>query len=612
VRLVSGLDTTVPASRRDVLLGAALVVAFSVLVATTSSLLDASDGAGVPALLVASAGAIIGIGLACLPWRSMSPTLLLVFPLTLIVAEAALAIATNGVAANYTGFLTLAFLYVGLTQDRAVVPAIAVLAAASWLLCQENLAASTWLRLGIALVIWTSVGWLLATRAERDRVRSSELVARANNDVLTGLASRLHLSDQIDRAIDEIDRSKASLLVLDLDGFKSVNDTFGHATGDEVLIAIADRIRATTRPTDVAARLGGDEFAVLLRDADLRPATRVAERFLETLTEPITLSRGRVAITASIGIVEVVPSANAQELLRDADLAMYEAKAAGRNRLSVYRRDMQERRAARLQLETELQEGLKRKEFELYYQPVVNLRTGAIVGTEALLRWNHPERGLLTPDQFLATSEEIGVIVALGGWILREACSQAARWQPADPARALTMSVNLSGPELIAADSVSRIRDILAATGLAGALLVLEITERLLVTDAPVVRKRINELKQLGVRIAIDDFGTGYSSLAYLREFPVDIIKIDQSFVKPLGIDMQATALMKSIVAIADALNLDIIVEGVETRTHVEILTGLGCEVAQGFYFSRPGPADLIAEQLGADAMRPSPLPQRS
>ena len=194
-------------------------------------------------------------------------------------------------------------------------------------------------------------------------------------------------------------------------------------------------------------------------------------------------------------------------------------------------------------------------------------------------------------------------MLALGDWILHEACRQAAEWQPADPGRALTMAINLSGPEMLAADSVARVRDVLAATGLPGQLLVLEITERLLVSDAPVIRKRIAEFKQLGVRIAIDDFGTGYSSLAYLREFPVDILKIDQSFVKPLGVDAQATALLRSIIAIADALNLDIIVEGVETSTHVEILTGLGCEVAQGFYFARPGPAEVISRQL-ADHQR--------
>jgi EAL domain-containing protein (putative c-di-GMP-specific phosphodiesterase class I) len=291
-------------------------------------------------------------------------------------------------------------------------------------------------------------------------------------------------------------------------------------------------------------------------------------------------------------------------VLRDADLAMYDAKSAGRNRVSTFEREMGERRAARLQLETELRDALKRNEFVLYYQPVVHLQTGAIVGTEALLRWNHPRRGLLGPDQFLSASEEIGVIVALGDWILQQACHQAIRWQPADPARAITMAVNVSAPEMLAPDFVTRVEGILTRSGLSGRLLVLEITERLVVSDAPLVRERIDELRRLGVRIAIDDFGTGYSSLAYLRELPVDILKIDQNFVKPLGVDARAGALLKSIVAIADALQLGVIVEGVETPNQVEILTGLGCEVAQGFHFARPGPAPAIAELLALNALQ--------
>ena len=442
------------------------------------------------------------------------------------------------------------------------------------------------------------VGGVLAARTARDRAQARQLITRANTDELTGTASRLFLSDRIEREIGAPHGSKSSLIVLDLDGFKNVNDMFGHAAGDELLMAIAGRIRAVIRPDDTCARLGGDEFAVLLRDVDLTQATRIGARVLETISAPISLSRSRVAVTASIGVARLDGSANAAEVLRDADVAMYEAKAAGGNQLSVFERDMQERQAARLQLESDLRDALEGREFEMYYQPVVNLQTGAIIGTEALLRWNHPRRGLLAPDQFLAAAEDIGIIVALGGWILNEACHQAAQWQPTDPTRALTMAVNVSGPEMLAGDFVSRVRDVLVATALPGELLVLEITERMLVSDTPLIRKRIEELKRLGVRVAIDDFGTGYSSLAYLREIPVDILKIDQNFIKPLGTDAQAVALLRSIIAIADALNLDIVVEGVETPTHVDILTGLGCEVAQGYHFARPGSASTIAEQL--------------
>lgn len=575
----------------------------------TSWVLD--RGALGPAVVVAISTLAVSAALLCLPWRRLTVPWLLLFPLALICGAVALALSTNGVATNYTGFFTLTFIYVGLTQRRSVIPALSVVVALSWLVCQENLAASTLIKLSITFSIWLSVGWVLAARAERDRVQARDLLAKANTDVLTGLASRLFLSDQIDRALHAPESSVASVMLLDLDGFKNVNDTFGHATGDELLFAVAERIRATIRPDDCCARLGGDEFAVLLQHADLPHVTDVARRLLDTMAEPIALARGRVAITASIGIASLEGSANAQDVLGDADVAMYEAKAAGRNRLSVFQRDMQERRAARLELEAELRDALERQEFELYYQPVVHLGTGSVIGTEALLRWNHPRRGRLAPDQFLAVAEEIGVMVALGDWILNEACHQASRWQPADPAKVLTMAINLSGPEMLAADSVSRVRDVLSATGLPGELLVLEITERLLISDAPVIRKRIEEFKALGVRIAIDDFGTGYSSLAYLREFPVDILKIDQSFVKPLGIDTQATALLRSIIAIADALKLDIIVEGVETQTQVEILTGLGCEVAQGFHFARPGPADLIRQLTDTQTRTRQPQTRR-
>jgi diguanylate cyclase (GGDEF)-like protein len=498
----------------------------------------------------------------------------------------------------------LAVIYVALTQRPVVLPIAVAVAAPCWLVCQEQVTASTLIKLGNSMTIWLLVGFALASRSAVDRASNIELTNLANTDALTGLASRSFLMDQIDRALDASSTAGSAMIVIDLDAFKGVNDMFGHAAGDELLVALAHRIRAAFRPDDTCARLGGDEFAVLMRGADLRQATDAAVGLVKLIAEPVTLSRGRMAVTASIGIASLGGADNAAEVLRDADLAMYEAKSAGRNGVSTFEREMGERRAARLQLETELRDAIERGEFVLYYQPVVHLQTGAIVGTEALLRWNHPRRGLLGPDQFLSASEEIGVIVALGDWILRQACRQAMRWQPADPARAMTMAVNVSAPEMLAPDFVTRVEDVLTRTGLSGRLLVLEITERLVVSDAPLVRERIDELRRLGVRIAIDDFGTGYSSLAYLRELPVDILKIDQNFVRPLGVDARAGALLKSIVAIADALRLGVIVEGVETPNQVEILTGLGCEVAQGFHFARPGPAAAIAELLALNTLQ--------
>jgi diguanylate cyclase (GGDEF)-like protein len=436
------------------------------------------------------------------------------------------------------------------------------------------------------------------------RARTAELIERANTDALTGLASRLCLSDEIDKVVATSTatstRSESTVMVIDLDGFKAVNDMFGHAVGDGLLVAVAAWMRASFRPTDICARLGGDEFAVLLRDTNVDQALAAAARLLHQMAKPMDMPRGQMAITASIGIARVGDASDGQQVLHEADLAMYEAKATGRNRASVYVASMGDRRAARLQLESELVEGLAKQQFELYYQPVVNMQTRAIIGAEALLRWNHPVRGVLAPDQFLDASEEIGVMVALGDWILRRACEQAVQWQPSDPAKAVSMSINVSASEMLALDFVSRVADVLNSTGLPGTLLILEITERLVVSDVQLVRERIGELRRLGVRVAIDDFGTGYSSIAYLRELPIDIIKIDKSFVRNLGTDTQTGALLKAIVAVADALHLAIVAEGVESELHVDVLRGLGCEVAQGYHFARPA-TDTVITQLLAD-----------
>jgi diguanylate cyclase (GGDEF)-like protein len=479
-----------------------------------------------------------------------------------------------------------------------------LLAGPAWVLAQQHWTAGIGIKLLLSVAIWLLLSDVLAARTTRGRTNTKRLMAQANTDQLTGLASRLLLSDRIERLGTTPESSRSSLLFIDLDGFKTVNDTYGHAAGDELLVAVAERVRSTLRDGDLAARLGGDEFAVLLEGSDVIKATQVSNRMLSVLSGPISLTRGRVAVTASIGIVEIVPSATAEQVLRDADLAMYEAKSAGRNRLSIYERDMQSRMTGRLELETELRDALEADQFEVHYQPVVHMGTRAIVGAEALLRWRHPRRGLLLPEEFLATSEEIGLMEPLGDWILRQACHQAQQWQSIDPARAFTMAVNLSAPEMFAADLGVRVAQALEKAELPGKSLVLEITERVIMTDAALTRQRLEELRSLGVRIAVDDFGTGYSSLAYLREFPIDILKIDRSFVTPLGSDPQSLALLRSIVAIADALVLDVIVEGVETAAQAGILSGLGCHIAQGFHFGRPVSAQEFGRRL--DVIRES------
>jgi EAL domain-containing protein (putative c-di-GMP-specific phosphodiesterase class I) len=342
-------------------------------------------------------------------------------------------------------------------------------------------------------------------------------------------------------------------------------------------------------------------------------AESLGHRLIDCLSVPYALSRGRVAITASIGLVEVVPLASAESAFRDADRAMHEAKAAGRNRLSIFETTMHERTMQRLELETELRDAFDDDQFEIYYQPVVHSGTGAIVGAEALVRWRHPLRGVLAPDQFLVVLEEMGLMEPVGEWILNQACRQAYEWQSIDNYRALSMAVNLSAPEMYSADLIGRVERALEESGLPGELLVIEITERVMMTDSERAIRRLDELRKLGVRIAVDDFGTGYSSLAYLREFPIDILKIDRSFVMPLGSDHQALAMVRAIVGIANALELDVIVEGAETAAQIELLGDLGCHVVQGFYFGRPATAAKFAEllrwpDLASEARGSSPL----
>jgi diguanylate cyclase (GGDEF)-like protein len=583
----------------DVLLGFGLVASFCVIVVATAFVLNL-DSAVLGTIVAVSVVTIaLDFGLVVLLQHRFSTRMLLWFPVLFATSEFVLAMSSDkGVAANYTAFFTLMFVYIGLTQPRGTGPLFVPLTASIWVLAQRPWTTAIGIKLCLTIAIWIVLSDVLAVRAARGRVNTKRLVVQANTDVLTGLGSRLLLSDRIERLAEQPGAARSALLFLDLDGFKMVNDTFGHAGGDELLVAVAKRIQSTLRDGELAVRLGGDEFVALLEDSDMVRATLVADRLLSVVSSPYALSLGRVAVTASIGIVEVTPPITAERVLREADLAMYEAKSAGRNAVAIFESDMHTRTVRRLELETELRDALDADQFEVYYQPVVHTVTGAIVGAEALLRWRHPHRGLLTPDKFLAVAEEIGLMEPLGDWVLQRACVQAMEWQSIDPAKAFTMAVNLSAPEMFSADLVRRVELALATSGLPGRLLVVEITERIVMADCERARQRLKELRKLGVRIAIDDFGTGYSSLAYLRELPIDILKIDRSFVVPLGSDHQALALLRSIIGIANALVLDVIVEGVETAAQVEFLDELGCHIVQGFYFGRPATPEDLGSRL--------------
>ncbi|HEY0777832.1 MAG TPA: EAL domain-containing protein [Gemmatirosa sp.] len=450
------------------------------------------------------------------------------------------------------------------------------------------------------------------------RALEDELVYRAYHDALTGLANRARFQDQVAQAIERATASdtaaSVAVLLVDLDGFKLVNDTAGHAAGDALLKEVAGRLRHATRGCDVVARLGGDEFAVLLDTVHAEEdALLVAERIVAALARPIAVHGTSAVVGASVGIARGghVPgmrdagrddaSADAaislgEALLRDADLALYAAKARGRGQAVVFEPDMHAAVVERLGLEAALRRGIEREEFHLVYQPIVDLATGALTGVEALVRWQHPARGLVSPAEFIPLAEETGLIRPLGRWVLETACRQGAAWG-AD-ASTFSVTVNVSGRQLQQAAFVAEVEAALAATGFAADRLVLELTESTVIHHPDVARRRLTALKALGVRIAIDDFGTGYSALSYLRQFPIDVLKIDKSFIDAIAQGGQPAALAAAIVALGDALSLRTVAEGVESTDQAAALEGMGCALGQGYLFSRPLAADALTAWL--------------
>jgi diguanylate cyclase (GGDEF)-like protein/PAS domain S-box-containing protein len=453
----------------------------------------------------------------------------------------------------------------------------------------------------------------------------AQLQHNAFHDALTGLANRALFADRLEHALARTDRGSTPVAVLfvDLDDFKAVNDGAGHSAGDELLVAVAERLRSALRPSDTIARLGGDEFAVLIEDAvDPARIAATAERLLAALSEPFpagAASAGeQVRITASVGIATgAAGQHDAAELLRHADVAMYAAKGAGKGRSAVFAPDMDSAIIGQLQLKAELARAVERGEFTVHYQPTVELATGRLAGVEALVRWVHPERGLVPPLDFIPVAEQTGLIVPIGRFVLAEACRQMSAWHRAYPTHPpMTVSVNLSARELDEPGLVGSVRDALAEAQLDPADLVLEITETLLLVDLPTTVGTLLELRALGVRLAVDDFGTGYSSLAYLENLPVDILKIDKSFVDRLAdqppggpSDDDGSAARPVMVAaisqLGHALSLQMVAEGIEGPEQVSTLRGLDCQYGQGYYFARPLPADALADLLHQQADEP-------
>jgi diguanylate cyclase (GGDEF)-like protein len=452
-----------------------------------------------------------------------------------------------------------------------------------------------------------------ACTAIRNARLLTEIRHQAMHDALTGLPNRALILDRTDQLLARARRDAApiSALFFDLDGFKSINDTLGHGAGDHLLQAVATRISATVRASDTLARLGGDEFVVLVDGAAIGAGPDIAaERILEVLRQPFLLEgiNEPITISASIGIASSSPGTTAEDLLRDADVALYEAKAAGKNRAVVFAPEMQAALSSRVTLESDLRRAIERNEFFLVYQPILDLRTKRMTGVEALIRWQHPVRGVVAPDEFIPLLEQTGLIVAAGRWVLNEACAQLATWHRSG--RNIEMSVNVSARQLQTDDFVDDVAAVLGLTGVSPASLTLEITESTIMDDIDATIERLRALKALGVRLAIDDFGTGYSSLAYLRQFPVDALKIDRSFIAAIAESAEAGALIHTLVHLGKTLGLSTLAEGIEDRDQFTRLQIEDCDSGQGFLFSRPLEADALETFLHAeDAMGSYPTP---
>ncbi|HKP51684.1 MAG TPA: EAL domain-containing protein [Chloroflexia bacterium] len=432
-----------------------------------------------------------------------------------------------------------------------------------------------------------------------------QLSHKAFHDDLTGLSNRALFMDRLMHALARSSRREDSVAVLflDLDDFKVINDSLGHKSGDQLLIEMGERLKRCVRTDDTVARLGGDEFTVLLEDIpDLNTAVITAERIAEQLQLPFNLEGHEVFVTTSLGIaISASGSREPEDLLRNADVAMYEAKNKGKSRYAVFDTAMNTRAWQRLEMEIQLRRALERGDFLIHYQPVVRLDTGQIVEVEALARWDHKSGRLFTPNEFIPVAEEIGLIVPLGQWMLREACKQVYAWHLAHPSsQPLLLSVNVSARQLKDPRLVQDITRVLNEIGFDPTLLKLEITESVALDDTDTTLATLEELRKLGIRLAIDDFGTGYSALSYLKRYQVDTLKIDRSFIDGLGRNLEDTAIVRAVVAFAKTLSLNVTAEGIETTEQLSFLQELGCEFGQGYYFSKPLPSYELEEMLTA------------
>ncbi len=444
-------------------------------------------------------------------------------------------------------------------------------------------------------------GFVVTFEDITERLAAEERIKHlANYDALTDLPNRVTFYDRMESILRHLRRTESvSVLSLDLDHFKGVNDTLGHPVGDRLLQAAADRMRTCVRDTDIVARLGGDEFAIVqIPSAQSLDTNALAARLIEVVGAPYDIEGHQVVVGASIGIsVAPADGATPDTLMKNADLALYRAKADGGGTFRFFETEMDARMQVRRTLELELRKAILKGEFELHYQPIVEVKTGRITSCEALIRWFHPERGMIPPMEFIPIAEETSLIIPLGEWVLRHACSEAVRWP-----KGVTVSVNLSPAQFKNPNLVKTIVNVLTDCGLPAARLELEITETVLLQDNDHALAILHELRGLGIKIAMDDFGTGYSSLGYLRSFPFDKIKIDQSFIRDLTSKEDSVAIIRAVVGLSSSLGITTIAEGVETKEQLARLTKEGCNEVQGFFFSPPRPAAEIEHILNETA----------
>jgi diguanylate cyclase (GGDEF)-like protein/PAS domain S-box-containing protein len=432
-------------------------------------------------------------------------------------------------------------------------------------------------------------------RRQEDRIHQL-----AYFDELTGLPNRTLLHDRVSQCLAAAEREQEplALLFIDLDNFKTVNDSLGHFTGDRLLQSVAQRLKGCVRDSDTVSRLGGDEFVVVLADAQLDGASQVARKIIDRVGQPFVIDSHQLTVTPSIGISLFPHDArDFQSLLKNADTAMYQAKESGRNAYQFFTAEMNVLAFERLVLENALRQAVERQEFVLHYQPQVDMGSGRVIGAEALVRWLHPELGMVPPARFIPVAEDSGLIGAIGDWVLYEACRQNRAWQDAG-LPAIPVAVNLSAVQLRQSELHESVAELLRRTGLESRYLELELTERTVMEDAEATVRCLRRLDEMGVMLSIDDFGTGYSSLSYLKRFPIDKLKIDQSFVRDIVADADDQAIAVAIISMGHSLRLRVIAEGVETVEQLEILRRHGCDEAQGFHFGRPMAADEFAAYL--------------